>query len=71
MRLSLAILSYNHFVQKPATASTFAVMSDSHPEDLPESYCLDYELIQLAMKEQAYFISYLQTALWIQLIYIK
>lgn len=46
-------------------------MSDSHPEDLPDSYCLDYELIQLVMNEQAYFILYIQTALWIQLIYIN
>lgn len=56
MRLSLALLSYNHLVQEPAAASAFAIMSDSHPEDLPESYRLDDELIQLVMNKQAYFI---------------
>lgn len=71
MRLSLAILSYNHFVQEPAAASAFAIMSDSHPEDLPDSYCLDYELIHLVMNKEAYYILYIQTALWIQFIYIN
>lgn len=71
MRLSLALLSYNHFVQEPAAASAFAIMSDSHPEDLPDRYRLNYELIELVMNKRAYFILYLQTALWIQLIYIN
>lgn len=59
MGLSLALLSHNYFVEEPATASAFAIVSNSHPDDLPDSYCLDYELIQLVMKEQAclfYFI---------------
>lgn len=56
MRLSLALLSYSHLVQEPAAASAFAIMSDSHPEDLPKSYCLDDELIQLVMNKEAYFI---------------
>lgn len=55
MGLSLALLSNNHFVQEPAAASAFAVVSDSHPEDLPDSHRLDDELIQLAVYGKSTF----------------
>lgn len=45
--LRLSLLSYNHFIKEPAAASTFAIMSNSHPADLPKVYCLNYELIHL------------------------
>lgn len=41
MRFSLALLSYHHFAEEPAAASAFAIMSNSHSEDLPDSYRLD------------------------------
>lgn len=45
--LGLTLLSYNHFIQEPAAASTFAIVSDPHPAHLPDGHCLDYKLIQL------------------------
>jgi len=53
MSLSLSFLSYNHFVKKPATTSTFTVVSNPHPADLPDGYCLDNELIQLEWKNNS------------------
>lgn len=51
MGLGLSLLSYNHFIEEPTAASTFAIMSNPHPTDLPEGYCLNYKLIQLVIKQ--------------------
>lgn len=44
---SLSLFSYNHFIEEPAAASSFAIMSNPHPADLPDGCSLDYKLIQL------------------------
>lgn len=52
MRLRLAVLSDNHFIQEPAAASTFAIMSNPHPADVPDGYSLNYKLIQLHIQRR-------------------
>lgn len=51
MGLGLSLLSYNHFTEEPAAASTFAIMSNPHSVDLPDRYCFNYKLIQLDIQE--------------------
>lgn len=50
--LCFSFFSHNHFVQKPSAASTFAVMSNPHPADLPNGHGLNYKLIHLEQQSK-------------------
>lgn len=47
VRLSLSFLSHDDFLKKPAAASAFAVVPNSHPLNLTDGNGLDDELVQL------------------------
>lgn len=50
--LCLSFFSHNHFVQKPSAASTFTIVSNPHPADLPDGHCLNYKLIHLEQQQK-------------------
>lgn len=51
----LTLFSDQHFIQKPTTTSTPAIMTNPHPPEGPEWYSLYYKLICLRKKCNVFF----------------